>query len=321
MPDTTTDDERRLLELLPSDGREIGNGTLREQLHLDERQYTAVVERLLANREIARGVGRGGSLKRAAQAREEELLLARVPADGSSIGNGNLRRQLGWSEEKYFPLRDLLVEQGLLVKGRGRGGTVRREVEALSAPPAKEAARVAKTAKALREADHYDSIEKVLRESWSKERGFIWSHVENTAAQGRRDTGGRWSRPDLAVISLKKFAYLPATYLEVATFEVKLAENLDVTAVYEALAHARSATRSYVVCVGRAGKDSDDGDTIATVREESARHRVGFILAEKAGDFDTWEELVEAPRREVEPERLNEFISTQCSGELQSKLR
>ena len=60
-------------------------------------------------------------------------LLALVPEDGSGIGNGNgkLREQLAaqghdLSEEDYAQLRGALVADGVLAKGRGRGGSVKR---------------------------------------------------------------------------------------------------------------------------------------------------------------------------------------------------
>ena len=53
-------------------------------------------------------------------------LLSRVPADGATIGNGALREVLGWDEARYAAAKDALVANGTLVKGQGRGGTVRR---------------------------------------------------------------------------------------------------------------------------------------------------------------------------------------------------
>ena len=53
-------------------------------------------------------------------------LLAQVPAGGEAIGNGRLRELLGWSEERYAAARDALVTQGMLAKGQGRGGSLRR---------------------------------------------------------------------------------------------------------------------------------------------------------------------------------------------------
>lgn len=56
---------------------------------------------------------------------QRELLYG-VPADGATIGNMRLRKKLGWSNDRYFAVRDSLVDAGLVELGRGRGGSVRR---------------------------------------------------------------------------------------------------------------------------------------------------------------------------------------------------
>ncbi|WP_447858056.1 class I SAM-dependent DNA methyltransferase [Pseudomonas aeruginosa] len=61
----------------------------------------------------------------------EQALLALVPVDGSSIGNQSLLERLKGqfpqlSEEAFWAARDGLIEQGVLLKGRGRGGSVLR---------------------------------------------------------------------------------------------------------------------------------------------------------------------------------------------------
>ena len=63
-------------------------------------------------------------------------LLARVPTDGSTIGNGALREALGWDEARYTAAKDALVANGTLLKGQGRGGTVRRSTGTPQAPAA-----------------------------------------------------------------------------------------------------------------------------------------------------------------------------------------
>ena len=60
-----------------------------------------------------------------------EALLAAVPVDGSSIGNQTLFERLKAqlpeiSEEQLWAARDALIDQGVLIKGRGRGGSVLR---------------------------------------------------------------------------------------------------------------------------------------------------------------------------------------------------
>ena len=54
----------------------------------------------------------------------EKQLHAQLPADGSPKGNGALRVALGWSEAEYETAKEDLLEQGIVVKGRGRGGSL-----------------------------------------------------------------------------------------------------------------------------------------------------------------------------------------------------
>jgi hypothetical protein len=41
-----------------------------------------------------------------------------------SSGNGALRRDLGWSETRYWKAHSVLSDAGKIHKGRGRGGSV-----------------------------------------------------------------------------------------------------------------------------------------------------------------------------------------------------
>src|SRR5437660_11120828 len=50
-------------------------------------------------------------------------LLNAIPEDGSHIGNTSLRSSLNWGEE-YWDIRQELLDNALIVVGRGRGGSV-----------------------------------------------------------------------------------------------------------------------------------------------------------------------------------------------------
>ncbi|TPJ22646.1 site-specific DNA-methyltransferase [Mesorhizobium sp. B2-7-2] len=63
-----------------------------------------------------------------------ELILALTPEDGSSINNGALLALLrdhvpSLSEDDYISARDILLGEGILGRGRGRGGSIFRMVE------------------------------------------------------------------------------------------------------------------------------------------------------------------------------------------------
>lgn len=42
-----------------------------------------------------------------------------------AAGNGALRESLGWTVERYWRVHAVLVETGRVLRGRGRGGSVR----------------------------------------------------------------------------------------------------------------------------------------------------------------------------------------------------
>ncbi|MGR3369250.1 MAG: site-specific DNA-methyltransferase [Sagittula sp.] len=74
------------------------------------------------------------------------LILSLLPEDGSSIGNGAMMARLRdhistLSDESYTETRDALIDEGILGRGKGRGGSVYRADVAdleLTAPVAKE---------------------------------------------------------------------------------------------------------------------------------------------------------------------------------------
>jgi hypothetical protein len=172
----------------------------------------------------------------------------------------------------------------------------------------------------VHEGDLYPDVKRTLETSWARKRQIEPLAVEITAAQGRKATGGRWTRPDVVSVAVRTYRYLPGKSLEVVTFEVKPSDAITVTAVYEALAHLRSATHAYVIF-----HVPDDGaESVGRVIEEARRvgrkHGVGVITMSDPKDWDTWDELEEAHRVEPDPERLDEFISTQLSQDAHDRI-
>jgi hypothetical protein len=119
-------------------------------------------------------------------------LLQLVPPDGEFIGNTSLQRRskLG---KRYWEVRADLIDAGFLVKGKGRGGSVKiaGETEAAS--------MVAKRGKLLarRESDLYEPLKGWLNEEWGKDvdpGDFFEVHVTATPT-ARKRAGGQWSRP------------------------------------------------------------------------------------------------------------------------------
>jgi hypothetical protein len=147
--------------------------------------------------------------------------LKHVPEDGATIGNKNLRNLLGWQLEQYQRVREDLVAGHVLQLGRGYGGTVRRVVALpLIVPaPAKEAAAAA-AAYSRRELNLYPGFLQGLQ-AWARDQDWTDHVVHQIAHQGRRNTGGSWTRPDFVVVGYKKFEYTPGIVRDVETIEVK----------------------------------------------------------------------------------------------------
>jgi hypothetical protein len=237
----------------------------------------------------------------------EKKLLQSVP-DTDPVGNGRLVALLGWPESTYWKIRDRLIDAGRLVKGRGRGGSVRRVVVVppISKIASESPARVA-------ESDFYLPILATLKSHWVKDyriRDFV---AEITAHQGRRDTGGKWSRPDITLASYNTYPFVPGKHFDVYTFEIKTHDQLDVTAVYEALAHRRAAHYSYVfICVPQELEASLD-HLIDDIKTEADEHGVGLTVITDPADYETWDPLVEPLRNDPDPADLNDFLSAQTT--------
>ncbi len=253
-----------------------------------------------------------------------------LPEDGSTITNPRLQAELGWSDERYWAARDQLEDAKLVVRGRGRGGVLRRIVD--TPIPSENTTVVAHTVTTTEEAIEvvesttvredllYQPILSVLTGDWIQDRRSDPIATEITARQGRRSTGGTWSRPDLVSVEVKAYEYVPGKFLEVVTFEVKPVDAIDVSAVYEALAHRRAATHAYVMLHVPSDQTSTYEAAVTEVRLVARSHGIGLIVMADPADYSTWDELEEAERVEANPERLNQFIESQLSSRLKRKL-
>jgi hypothetical protein len=159
---------------------------------------------------------------------DEELLLEQIPEDGSAIGNKALRSKLGWEDEKYWKVRSGLLSRQVIGLGRGRGGGVYRikedEITATPVPPTLPAAYPD-------EASLYEPFLQSIRDKYLPDIGVDRYVIQITAGQGRRATGGTWSRPDITLVTVDVYQYIPEKTLSVITFELKLPDSFDVPGV------------------------------------------------------------------------------------------
>jgi hypothetical protein len=217
----------------------------------------------------------------------------------------------GWNEQLYWGIRNDLIGRGLLITGRGKGGSVRRTGLAPSEAAQVKPEVIAATVQAER--DLYAPMAEVIRGRWAKDYSLDPVIVEITAAQGPRQKGGKWTRPDITLATYRAFPYVPGRHFDLITFEVKIGEATDVTVVYEALGQRRAATRAYALIYVPEEKADELENTLTEIFNEANRLRIRMIVAADPGNYDTWETWVEADRQEFAPERLNEFLALQVS--------
>jgi hypothetical protein len=267
-----------------------------------------------------------GATEEQLAALEKALLheIEEIENSGRRAGNISLQKILkpkGWSEDQYWQIRDRLVDKSQLERGGGKGGSVRIVKPAAApasgpttqAPYAPEPAAQPAPAR-LREDELYDPVAETLRSAWVKDMRYGDVLLDVTARQGKRDTGGKWTRPDITLATMTTLLYVPGKLFDVVTFEIKPSDAIDVTAVYEALAHRRAATRSYVWIHVPESSASSTQEALDAIVSEAKRHGIGVISAGDPKDYETWDELVEATRAEPDPQRLNDFITVQFTA-------
>jgi len=264
------------------------------------------------------------------QRREEfkQKLYELTPPDGKAISNPALRESLKsalpteeFSPDDYWDLRNSLITDGKLEKGRGYGGSVRRvltEVEpavviAGSAPPAVEPAKV------VAEVSLYEPFQKCIQEGYVPDNDLKPWICEITAFQGKRNTGGVWTRPDVTLIAIQTFVFVPTKQFDVITFEIKPTIETAMEGVYECAAHSAFANRSYL-----AFPDSDTYDNsplFDRISDECERFGLGLLLFKDVADWDTYNFQIAAKRKNPDPRSVNDFIKVQISEKSREEIQ
>lgn len=247
-----------LLSKMPSKGA-IGNSNLRNRLSWKDQRYWRIRAALIAYGFITTGKGRAGSVMLVTKSSERDTqdhdaslvghsfadleeqdqklakeLLKKVPRDGSKIGNSSLRAELDWKDDRYWRIRNALIDYGLLETGRGKGGSV---------------GRISSTAQSRKddgkEQRIYSAIEKMLYE-WARDQGYTEKKdilITKTAYQKK---GGRWTNPDFVAAGFRSLPYIHGNQIDLFSFEIKRGWA-DATSVYEAVAHQRFVNYAYLL--------------------------------------------------------------------------
>jgi hypothetical protein len=234
-------------------------------------------------------------------------LLDLVPPDGVFIGNTTLQRRskLG---KRYWQVRGELVSGGFVTRGKGRGGSVAR-----LAAEAEAVFPTTRTGKGFvrKESELYEPLRRWLADVWGEgvEPGDFFEVITTGTARNKKRASGQWSRPDVTLVQVNSYDYLPQPVLEVTTFEVKrFSDAENIRSVYEAAAHSRWAHFSYLV----AEVPSSDYEFPERFVSELERFNLGLIFMWKdrkaKGGWEFEEREWETDRLNPEPEELNALL-------------
>lgn len=240
-----------------------------------------------------------------------DRLFAEISQDGRPIGNISLLKKSGLKADEYWQLRNQLLEQGKIGKGKGKGGSVYRLKESTETLPKKRGPK-----KKGVETKLYANFEKWLTDFWVKEANLTWSLVEKTAHQGSKPTGGKWTRPDFAIIAINTYRYFPGKFLEVISFEVKPSLQDGLAGVFECAAHSVYANRSYLA-IFVPDESESQSEEYARIERECERFGLGLVIFSDSADVESYEVTVDAARRTPDPAEVDKFIASQLKERTQ----
>jgi len=159
------------------------------------------------------------------------------------------------------------------------------------------------------ESFYYESCKNALQDLWGQ-FGFHSNeyYIEKTAKSDSR-IAGPWTRPDLTLISHKRFEWTIGSEFDVVTFEVKRPDSCNVLAVFEALAHASAATKAYAVfALPEVAWRTRYAEQAPRVVEECGRHGVGLIFIDDPLGTATAVHHLPAQRRQIDNEKSSSFL-------------
>jgi hypothetical protein len=311
------DKEKLFLEQLDAEGTARGNKRLRESLGWGERAYFEVRAELLQKGQIALGRGRGGSVKRAFG--DDQVLLAAVPLEGF-VPNRRIIEHLGWSHDRYWEVRSRLINEGQLVVGKGKGGTISRaqdegeeEEEEESQENVREDERVGKRGP---ESRLYPELAEALTTGWASLQKLERPIVENCARL--RGNKGMWKNPDLLMVAQRPYDLIGARYLvEIWTFEVK-PPGWNVSAIFEAEENGHGATHACAL-LQIDGKMSSE--RLVQCEETASRYKVGLITFVNPAQISTWNVRVKPERRAEDFAKQRGFLERTMTPEGQAQMK
>lgn len=245
-------------------------------------------------------------------------MIALITKEGKAVGNKTLiadlrKKAKDLTDDDYWRIRNKLIEEGKISKARGKGGAVYL-LDIEQSDNKKDDNKKNR----IKERDLYSPFLKVINNYWVKENDIEEYISECTAEGGGKKTGGKWTRPDITLISIKNYQYVYGKIMEVITFEIKPEDNYGIASVFETASQSVFAHKAFLCIHFSAGKpETDEFDRI---QRQCDVFGVGLIVFENADDWGTYETIVEPRRKDPDPYEINLFIKQQLSDKSKEEL-
>jgi hypothetical protein len=230
------------------------------------------------------------------------ILMDKIKENGNSLSRTKMINHFGIKENTINDALEFGILHGCLEKGQYNIYSVLKDFS-------------------ISENVFYPTIRSSVDELWRSEHFSSGEFfIEETARRESR-IAGRWTRPDLTLISHKKFSWTIGYEFDVVTFEVKRPDSCNVLAVFEALSHASAATRAYVVFpIDAAAWRESDPEQESRVKDECSKHGVGLILVEDIFGNPKPNHIIKARRREIDHEKCSSFLGAVLSDAGRSRI-
>jgi len=234
-------------------------------------------------------------------------ILEALPKDGSMIGNTALRKRLGMDAAGFFQAKRELEERGKVVTGRGRGGSIGLAAEFIEPPSQPSRVEGVKN-----ESELYDPIKKYFDENWAPNyiQPNYYCCVKTATPKGRKRKTGLWLRPDISILTVSRYEFLPTKDIEVTTVEAKRYSDATPQAVFETASQSKFAHQAYLVIEWLEETDMDDSEkeSIKRILKEAQRFGVGIIQMKNVSGRWDFREILEPERQKPDPDDCNTFI-------------
>ena len=227
-----------------------------------------------------------------------------LPPDGTMVGNISLMRRLGIKPKDFFSAKAELDEEGLIVFGKGKGGSI-----GIAKPSLGGATRKPQVEK---EFELYDPLKGFFDEYWGPNYNTPDLYISKVTGppKGHKRKSGVWSRPDVSILTISRYDFVPERVLEVTTVEAKRYPDIGPRAVFETASHSRFGHQAYLALEWPEKQNLDDSpdEDVQEVIKESRRFGIGIIQMRRVtGEWDI-SIILEPVRREPDPADCSGFI-------------